>query len=135
MSFHGLPEQLTKWGDPYFDQCNRTAILIAERLGLSEQQWQIVFQSRFGKAKWLQPYCIEVLQGLPEKEIKHIDIVCPGFAVDCLETLEEIEMANKAIFLDAGGKSYHYIPALNDSEKHIATMINLIKGETHEGLL
>lgn len=129
MSFHGLPEQLSKWGDPYFSQCNRTAELIAERLNLSDDNWQIVFQSRFGKAKWLQPYCIEVLQALPKQKIKHVDIVCPGFAVDCLETLEEIEMANKAIFLEAGGESYHYIPALNDSEKHIQTMVNLINGE------
>ncbi len=130
MSFHGLPDQLTKWGDPYFYQCKRTADLIAQRLGLSAQQWQIVFQSRFGKAKWLQPYCIEVLQALPEQNIKHIDVVCPGFAVDCLETLEEIEMANKAIFLEAGGESYHYIAALNDSEKHIKTMVNLINRES-----
>jgi ferrochelatase len=134
MSFHGLPEQLTKWGDPYFDQCNRTASLIAERLGLTTDQWQMVFQSRFGKAKWLQPYCIEALRAFPEQSIKHIDVVCPGFAVDCLETLEEIELANKAIFLEAGGESYHYIPALNDSEKHIETMVNLIKGGAHEGI-
>lgn len=127
MSFHGLPEQLTKWGDPYFNQCNQTAKLIAEKLSLSDEQWKTVFQSRFGKAKWLQPYCVEVLQALPEQGFKKIDIVCPGFAVDCLETLEEIEMANKAIFLEAGGETYHYIPALNDSDKHVELMIELIK--------
>lgn len=128
ISFHGLPEQLTKWGDPYFKQCNQTAKLIAEKLFLSKEQWKIVFQSRFGKAKWLQPYCIEVLQALPAQGLKNIDIVCPGFAVDCLETLEEIEMTNKAIFLEAGGETYHYIPALNDSDKHVELMIELIKG-------
>jgi ferrochelatase len=127
MSFHGLPEQLTKWGDPYFEQCNQTAKLIAEKLSLSAEQWKIVFQSRFGKAKWLQPYCVEVLQALPGQGLKNIDVVCPGFAVDCLETLEEIEMANKAIFLEAGGETYHYIPALNDSDKHVELMIELIK--------
>ncbi len=128
MSFHGLPEQLTKWGDPYFEQCNQTAKLIAEKLSLSADQWKIVFQSRFGKAKWLQPYCVEVLQALPAQGLKNIDVICPGFAVDCLETLEEIEMANKAIFLEAGGETYHYIPALNDSDKHVELMIELIKG-------
>ncbi|MCK5188426.1 MAG: ferrochelatase, partial [Methylococcales bacterium] len=134
MSFHGLPAKLSEWGDPYFEQCNRTAELIAEKLSLSKGQWTIVFQSRFGKAKWLQPYCIEVLQALPEQGIKNIDVICPGFAVDCLETLEEIEMANKAIFCDAGGESYHYIPALNDSAKHVDMMVELIKGGEHESL-
>lgn len=132
MSFHGLPDKLTQWGDPYFDQCNRTAELIAEKLSLPKNQWKIVFQSRFGKAKWLQPYCIEVLQALPEQGIKNIDVVCPGFAVDCLETLEEIELTNKAIFIESGGDSYQYIPALNDSDKHVELMIDLISGEVHE---
>lgn len=127
MSFHGLPDKLTEWGDPYFHQCHQTAELVAQKLLLSKDQWKIVFQSRFGKAKWLQPYCVEVLQALPKQGIKNIDIVCPGFAADCLETLEEIELENKAIFLQAGGESYHYIPALNDSEKHVELMIDLIK--------
>lgn len=127
MSFHGLPDKLTEWGDPYFHQCHRTAELIAKKLSLSKKQWKIVFQSRFGKAKWLQPYCVEVLQTLPKKGIKNIDIICPGFAADCLETLEEIELENKEIFLKAGGKSYRYIPALNDSKKHVELMIELIK--------
>jgi len=134
MSFHGLPEKLTEWGDPYFEQCLRTAELIAKQLSLSSDQWVCVFQSRFGKAKWLQPYCIEVLMALPDQGIKKIDVVCPGFAVDCLETLEEIELANQQIFLDAGGESYRYIPALNDSEKHVELMIDLIKGDAHERL-
>ena len=129
MSFHGLPEQLTKWGDPYFKQCHQSAELIAKELSLSSDQWKIVFQSRFGKAKWLQPYCIEVLQSLPKQGIKTVDVLCPGFAVDCLETLEEIELANKNYFMEAGGELYQYIPALNDSKLHVRTMVELIKGE------
>ena len=128
MSFHGLPAQLTKWGDPYFQQCHCTADLVAKKLGLDEGQWQIVFQSRFGKAEWLQPYCVEVLQQLPEQGIKSIDVICAGFAVDCLETLEEIEITNKAVFIEAGGESYHYIPALNSVDAHVDLIVDLIKG-------
>jgi ferrochelatase len=134
LSFHGLPEQLTKWGAPYFHQCHQTAELIANKLSLATGQWKIVFQSRFGKAKWLQPYCIETLQSLPKQGIKKIDVVCPGFAVDCLETLEEIEITNKDYFMAAGGEIYHYIPALNDSDDHVKVMVDLIKGNSHETL-
>jgi len=87
----------------------------------------IVFQSRFGKAQWLKPYCADTLKSLPSQGIKKVDIVCPGFAVDCLETLEEIAMENKAIFMEAGGKEYHYIPALNDSEAHVDAIVNLLE--------
>lgn len=127
MSFHGLPDKLTEWGDPYFYQCHKTAELIAQKLSLSNEQWKIVFQSRFGKAKWLQPYCVEVLQDLPKQGIKTVDIVCPGFAADCLETLEEIEMENKEIFLQAGGQSYQYISALNDSDDQVKLLVELIR--------
>ena len=127
MSFHGLPEQLTVWGDPYFHQCHKTAALIAEKLGLTEKQWMIVFQSRFGKAQWLKPYCVDTLQVLPTQGIKAIDIVCPGFAVDCLETLEEIAMENKSIFMEAGGIEYRYIPCLNDSQAHVDALIQLLQ--------
>ena len=126
MSFHGLPEQLTKWGDPYFHQCHKTAALIAEKLGLNEQQWMIVFQSRFGKAQWLKPYCVDTLQELPGLGTKTVDVVCPGFPVDCLETLEEIAMENKSIFMAAGGTDYRYIPALNDTDAHVDAIINLL---------
>ena len=126
MSFHGLPEQLTQWGDPYFHHCHKTAALIAEKLGLTEKQWMIVFQSRFGKAQWLKPYCVDTLQDLPTQGIKAIDIVCPGFAVDCLETLEEIAMENKSIFMEAGGSDYRYIPCLNDSQAHVDALIHLL---------
>lgn len=130
MSFHGLPEQLTKWGDPYFDQCHISAKLIAKSLGLKPKQWKIVFQSRFGRAKWLQPYCIETLMALPEQGFKSIDIVCPGFAVDCLETLEEINMTNQSLFLSAGGNDYCYIPALNDTQGNIDLMVDLIESRS-----
>ena len=127
MSFHGLPAKLTEWGDPYFDQCQTSARLLAEHLGLNDQQWQLVFQSRFGKAQWLKPYCVEVLQDLPKQGIKNIDVICPGFSVDCLETLEEIAIANRAVFLAAGGETYRYIPCLNDSDAHVEMMQALIE--------
>lgn len=127
MSFHGLPAKLTELGDPYFYQCQHTASLVAAKLGLDNKQWKLVFQSRFGKAEWLKPYCVEVLQSLPEQGYKNIDIICPGFAVDCLETLEEIAVANKEIFMAAGGIEYRYIPALNDSQTQVDTMRSLIK--------
>ncbi len=126
LSFHGLPEKLTEWGDPYFNQCHKTAELIAQQLKLPSTQWKIVFQSRFGRAKWLQPYCIETLMALPESGVKSVDIICPGFAVDCLETLEEINMTNKGIFLEAGGEEYRYIEALNDSDEQITLMVDLV---------
>jgi len=126
MSFHGLPEVLTKWGDPYFYHCQKTAALVADKLGLNEKQWLLVFQSRFGKAEWLKPYCVDTLQRLPGQGIKKVDLVCPGFAVDCLETLEEIAMENKALFFAAGGEDYRYIPALNDSKFHVDAIVNLV---------
>jgi ferrochelatase len=127
MSFHGLPEQLTQWGDPYFHQCHKTAALIAEKLDLDKENWRVVFQSRFGKAQWLKPYCAETLQNLARQGVKKIDVVCPGFAVDCLETLEEIAMENKALFIKAGGETYRYIPALNDSKLHTDAIVKLIE--------
>ena len=126
MSFHGLPEQLTKWGDPYFYQCQETAKLIANKLGLKDSEWMLVFQSRFGKAEWLKPYCVQTLETLPTQGVKKVDLVCPGFAVDCLETLEEIAMTNKDIFMEAGGEQYRYIACLNDSDAHVDSIISLL---------
>ncbi len=126
MSFHGLPENSKKLGDPYFDQCHRSAKLIAKNLELPDQDWQLVFQSRFGRAEWLKPYCVEVLQKLPGQGIKNIDVVCPGFSIDCLETLEEIAITNKKVFIDAGGKGYRYIPALNAAEIHVQSLLEII---------
>jgi ferrochelatase len=129
MSFHGLPEQLTKWGDPYFYQCQNTAALIAKELGLKENEWMLVFQSRFGKAEWLKPYCADTLEKMPAQGIKNLDVICPGFAVDCLETLEEIAMENKHIFMEAGGEVYNYIPCLNDSDTHVQFFVQLLKNK------
>jgi len=126
MSFHGLPAALTEMGDPYFYHCQTTARLLAEELQLTDKQWRLVFQSRFGRAEWLKPYCVEVLQELPKQDVRQVDVVCPGFAVDCLETLEEIAITNKELFLAAGGKSYRYIPALNDNDNHVELMAELI---------
>lgn len=126
MSFHGLPARLTQLGDPYFLHCQKTAELVAQRLQLQDNEWKLVFQSRFGKAEWLKPYCADTLKKLPALGIKRIDVVCPGFAVDCLETLEEIAMENKAVFIGAGGEAYHYIPALNDSDAHVELMLTLL---------
>ncbi|MCK5665649.1 MAG: ferrochelatase, partial [Thiotrichaceae bacterium] len=131
MSFHGLPDVLTKKGDPYYYQCLKTADLIAAKLKLGQNNWRVVFQSRFGKAKWLQPYCIETLMALPAEGIKKIDIICPGFTIDCLETLEEINMTNKQIFLQAGGEQYQYIAALNDSEESVKLMLDLIENKAN----
>jgi protoporphyrin/coproporphyrin ferrochelatase len=117
-SFHGLPERSRSLGDPYYEQCVRTASLIAKRLGLGDGDWQLVFQSRFGAAEWLKPYCVDVLKALPGSGLRSVDVVCPGFSVDCLETLEEIAMANREVFMAAGGQQYRYIPALNDRADH-----------------
>ncbi len=122
-SFHGLPQRCVDLGDPYQQQCLNTAQLITKQLELTQEQWSVVFQSRFGRAQWLQPYCDITLQKMPEKGIKNINVICPGFAVDCLETLEEINQLNRELFLKAGGKEFHYIPCLNASE----LQVNLIK--------
>ena len=127
MSFHGLPELLTKKGDPYFHQCHKTAVLLAEKLGLAEHEWKIVFQSRFGKAEWLKPYCVDTLEELPGLGVKTVDLVCPGFAVDCLETLEEIAMENREVFMEAGGAEYRYIACLNDSDAQISAFIKMLE--------
>lgn len=126
-SFHGLPQRCIERGDPYQQQCLTTVGLIAERLQLTAENYQIVFQSRFGAAKWLQPYCDVVLQQLPARGIKDVTIMCPGFAVDCLETLEEISKRYRALFLKAGGERFNYIPALNDSAEQLQLLVNLLQ--------
>lgn len=118
-SFHGLPKRCIDLGDPYQQQCEETALNIAKTVNLSKEQWQLTYQSRFGKAKWLEPYTATTLQELAKKNIEKIAVICPGFAVDCLETLEEIAKTNRDIFLQAGGKEFHYITALNDNAAHV----------------
>jgi ferrochelatase len=113
MSFHGLPEAFLKRGDPYHCECYKTARLLAEQLGLSKEQYVVCFQSRLGRAKWLQPYTEPTVIQLAKDGTKRIDVICPGFTADCLETLEEIAMEVKQAFMVAGGKEFNYIPCLN----------------------
>ncbi|MDE2254718.1 MAG: ferrochelatase [Betaproteobacteria bacterium] len=113
MSFHGMPQRTLKLGDPYHCECQKTARLLAQALELDAQQYVVTFQSRFGKQPWLQPYTEPTLRELAKAGVKRVDTVCPGFAVDCLETLEEIAMEGKQAFLSSGGNEYHYIPCLN----------------------
>ena len=125
MSFHGVPERTLQMGDPYHCECYKTARLIAEKLGLSKDRYQLTFQSRFGKAKWLEPYTEPTLIKLAEEGVKSVDVVCPGFTGDCLETLEEISMEAREAFLHAGGEKFSYIPCLNDSPVWIAALARI----------
>ena len=117
MSFHGIPARNIALGDPYQAQCQATARLLAQQLGLSDQQYRLTFQSRFGRAKWLEPYTEPTLRALAQQGTKRIDVMCPGFPVDCLETLEEINMEAREAFLESGGEAFGYIPCLNDSPR------------------
>jgi len=119
MSFHGVPERTVQLGDPYRDECLLTARLLAERLRLDESGYVVAFQSRFGKAKWLEPYTEPTLQALAQRGTLRVDVVCPGFTSDCLETLEEIAQEGRDAFLAAGGREFHYIPCLNDETQWI----------------
>lgn len=125
-SFHGLPKDYLLAGDPYHCECHKTARLVAEKLELNEDEWQLTFQSRFGPREWLQPYTDITLKELAAKGIKHVQVVCPGFSADCLETLEEIDMQNRDFFINAGGEQFSYIPALNDNDEHIQALSNII---------
>ena len=125
-SFHGIPERFVNSGDPYPEWCHATARLVAEQLNLSANQWSVSFQSRLGRAKWLTPYTEHVLSALPKNGTTHLQVVCPGFAVDCLETLEEIAIRGKKQFIEAGGKIFEYIPALNDSDEQVNTLAKVI---------
>ncbi len=129
MSFHGIPERYVTQGDPYRRQCERTAALLARRLGLAEGDWSVSFQSRFGRAQWLQPYTIEAVAALAKRGVKSLAVMCPGFAADCLETLEEIGMENRDAFMAAGGETYHYVAALNARPDHVEVMRGLVMGE------
>lgn len=127
LSFHGLPLRYHELGDPYRNQCEATAVGVAERLELSAGQLQMVFQSRFGKEEWLQPYTEQTLQTLPMEGIQHVDLICPGFSADCVETLEEIAIQNRELFIQSGGSGYRYIPALNSRDDHINALVEIIE--------
>jgi len=131
ISFHGLPRRSLDLGDPYHCECLKTGRLLAERLNLASEQYKICFQSRFGKAEWLQPYTAPTLEALGKGGTRRVDVICPGFVADCLETLEEIAMEGKTSFLANGGKEYHYIPALNEEHRWIAALSGLV--ERHLG--
>jgi ferrochelatase len=127
MSFHGVPSYTLEKGDPYHCECLKSGRLIAEELGLNEGQYLISFQSRFGKTEWIKPYTTATLQALGKQGIKRVDVVCPGFVADCLETLEEIAKEGKHDFQQAGGGDYHYIPCLNDRDDWIQALGDLIR--------
>ncbi len=125
-SFHGIPLRYEELGDYYREHCKQTALEVAHRLGLMETQWGLTFQSRFGKEEWLQPYTDEFLQTAAAQNIQKIAVICPGFAADCLETIEEIDEENREHFLRNGGTRFQYIPALNADDKHIEMMAKLV---------
>ena len=126
-SFHGIPQPYADKGDPYPKRCKCTAAQVAQELGLTEDEWIISFQSRFGKQEWVKPYTDVTLEEWGKAGVRSVQVVSPAFSADCLETLEELAMENRDNFINAGGKEYHYIPALNDDEAHIDLMEALAK--------
>lgn len=125
MSFHGVPRRTLDLGDPYHCECQKTGRLLAEALNLGPAQYRVCFQSRFGRAEWLKPYTAETLKELGRAKTRRVDVICPGFVADCLETLEEIAVEGKAEFLNAGGGEYHYIPALNERPLWIEALADI----------
>lgn len=130
MSFHGIPEINAVKGDPYPQQCEQTAEALAERLKLEQNNWQISYQSRFGRQQWLQPYTSQTLEEWGASGADSVDVVCPAFSADCLETLEEINVENRELFLTAGGKNFSMIPCLNAHEEHAEMIKQIIKENT-----
>ena len=125
-SYHSIPKKYFDSGDPYHCLCQKTSRLIAEKLSLNEKDYITAFQSRFGPSEWLKPYTSETMKSLPKEGIKSVQVVSPGFGVDNLETLQEIDIENKEYFEDAGGENFHYIPCLNDDDDHVEFLISLI---------
>ncbi len=129
MSFHGMPQRTLHDGDPYFCECHASARLLADALGLPDRRWRVTFQSRFGRQAWLQPYTAATLHQLARDGCHAVDVVCPGFAVDCLETLEEIAIEGKQVFLAAGGLRYRYIECLNVDAPWVARLADLVEAQ------
>lgn len=125
-SFHGIPQRYFDAGDPYFCQCQKTARLVGEELGIPRDGYEVSFQSLFGKEEWIKPYTDRTIQGMAKSGIRSLDVICPGFSADCLETLEEIDGLNREGFLHAGGERYRYIPALNDRPDHVRFLADLV---------
>jgi ferrochelatase len=132
MSFHGIPEAYFQAGDPYFCECQKTGRLLAEALGLDAGQWSLTFQSRLGPKQWLKPYTDKALRALAREGVQSVHVICPGFSADCLETLEEISLQDRDIFLQAGGKHFGYIPCLNADPLHVEALCAIV-GQHLEG--
>jgi ferrochelatase len=126
-SLHGIPQRYVRNGDPYEQHCRDSVTAIARKAGLHDGEWVMTYQSRVGREPWLQPYTDEALEKLAEQGVKTVQVVCPGFAVDCLETLEEIAMQNAELFVEAGGERLQYIPALNDTDAHVEVIASLVE--------
>ena len=131
MSFHGVPRATLDKGDPYHCECQKTGRLIAAALGLKPEQYRLTFQSRFGRARWLTPYTADVLMELGTQQVGRVDVVCPGFVSDCLETLEEIAIDGKSVFLGAGGREFHHIPCLNERNDWLHALTDLVLANLH----
>lgn len=131
LSFHSIPKSYYEQGDMYPEYCHRTGLLLAKELGLSENEWQVTFQSRFGKTEWIQPYTLDTLKRLGQQKLESIDVISPGFSADCLETLEELDILNRGLFQKEGGGEFRYIPALNDSAEHIDFLSRLVLEHAH----
>ncbi len=127
MSFHGIPEDYIVAGDPYLKQCQQTARLLSDALALNEDEWLLTFQSRVGRKEWLRPYTDKSLQSLAQSGTRSVQLICPGFSADCLETLEEIEVENRDYFIEAGGERYEYIPCLNARADHVQMLASLVR--------
>ncbi len=127
MSFHGIPQRHLDAGDPYYHQCLATAKLLAKELDLTENDYKVTFQSLFGREEWIKPYTDATIKALPDKGIKHLQVICPGFSADCLETIEEIDQENREYFEENGGEKFSYIPALNAREDHTKALTDIIK--------
>ena len=126
MSFHGIPRQAVDRGDPYLAQCHASARLLAEALALPTDGYRVAFQSRFGKARWLEPYTAPLLQQLGRQRTGRVDVICPGFVADCLETLEEIAIEGKTLYLQAGGEAFHYIECLDERDDWLRALTDLV---------
>ena len=126
MSFHGLPKRAVQRGDPYERQCHATAQRLAQALELDADRYRVTFQSRFGPAQWLEPYTEPTLRALARDGVRRVDVVCPGFVSDCLETLEEIGLGARAVFLESGGKEFHLLPCLNESPEWIEALAQIV---------
>lgn len=134
LSFHGIPKRNVDLGDPYYRHCIETTRLLAQTLGIGEERIVCSFQSRFGKAEWLKPYTVDLLAEWGREGVESVSVLCPAFAVDCLETLEEIDQENREVFLKAGGKRFEYIPCLNEREDHIKVLADIARERLGEGI-